>query len=171
MHPARDIGLPFADRMRCLLRESGPFEMSGRLGCWALLQVYLAAYHRFTVIGCEHLPVQPPFVLVSNHTSDLDALCLVASLRWRLQDRVFTIAAGETFFSVPVKTVFAALLFQRPAERVAATDYIRARFTHHRAAHDYPRLRGHVSIVDIDVIILDISEGWWGRGQTNPDRQ
>lgn len=56
-------------------------------------------------------------------------------------------------------------------ESVAATDYIRTRFTHHRAAHDYPTFRGHVHIEDIDVIVLDQAEGWWGRGPTNPDRE
>ncbi|WP_419193703.1 DUF2079 domain-containing protein [Kolteria novifilia] len=58
-----------------------------------------------------------------------------------------------------------------PDERVAATDYVRSRFTHHRAAHDYPTLRGHVTIDDIDVIVLDKTEGWWGRGDENPDRE
>lgn len=56
------------------------------------------------------------------------------------------------------------------SERVAATDYIRNRFTHHRAAFDYPNLRQHVSIRDVDVIVLDKQEGWWGRGATNPDQ-
>lgn len=55
-------------------------------------------------------------------------------------------------------------------ERVAATDYIRPRFTHHGAAHDYP-LRTHVGIDDIDVFIVDKTEGWWGRGETNPDHE
>lgn len=59
----------------------------------------------------------------------------------------------------------------RPDERVAATDYIRGRFTHHRAAHDYPTFRRHVTIDEIDVIVLDKTEGWWGRGSTNPDRE
>lgn len=58
-----------------------------------------------------------------------------------------------------------------PTDRVAATDYLRPRFTHHRAAHDYPTLRGHVTIDDIDVILIDKTEGWWGRGDTNPDKE
>lgn len=56
-------------------------------------------------------------------------------------------------------------------ERVAATDYLRPAFTHHRAAHDYPTLRHHVTIDDVDVIVLDKTEGWWGRGPSNPDRE
>lgn len=56
-------------------------------------------------------------------------------------------------------------------DRVAATDYIRSHFTHCAAAHDYPRQRAHVTIDDIDVIVLDKTEGWWGRGETNTDRE
>lgn len=59
----------------------------------------------------------------------------------------------------------------RSTDRVAATDYVRGRFTHCAAAHDYPRLRANVTIDDIDVIVLDKTEGWWGRGETNPDRE
>jgi uncharacterized membrane protein len=58
----------------------------------------------------------------------------------------------------------------RPQDRVAATDYIRTRFTHCQAAHDYPRFRGHVTIDDVDVFALDRTEGYWGRDRrTNLD--
>jgi len=59
----------------------------------------------------------------------------------------------------------------RPSERVAATDYIRSRFTHHAAAFEYPTLKKHVSIDDVDVIVIDRKEGWWGREPNNPDRE
>lgn len=58
----------------------------------------------------------------------------------------------------------------RPSERVAATDYIRSRFTHHAAAFEYPTLKRHISIDDVDVIVIDRKEGWWGREPNNPDR-
>lgn len=69
------------------------------------------------------------------------------------------------------KSFAEAFALINPTERVAATDYVRGRFTHHVAAHDYPTLRGHVTIDDIDVIVLDKAEGWWGRGPNNPDRE
>jgi uncharacterized membrane protein len=60
-------------------------------------------------------------------------------------------------------------------DRVAATDYIRNRFTHHAAAHVWPELRSHVSIDDMDAIVLDKTEMWWGRGDpgnpTDPQRE
>ena len=49
-----------------------------------------------------------PSILVANHASHLDVLALVAFVPARLRDRLFPIAAGDTFFeSVPV-AVFAA---------------------------------------------------------------
>lgn len=59
----------------------------------------------------------------------------------------------------------------RPTDRVAATDYVRAHLTHFAAAHDYPTLRAHVKPLDVDAIVLDKTEGWWGRGSSNPDRE
>ena len=59
----------------------------------------------------------------------------------------------------------------KPTDRVAATDYIRTRFTHQAAAYDYPILKKHVTIDDIDAIVIDRKEGWWGREPTNPDRE
>jgi uncharacterized membrane protein len=76
----------------------------------------------------------------------------------------------DVYLQTPRSRAFGAVYAAVPSDaRVAATDYIRTRFTHHGAAHDYP-LRPHVSINDIDVIVLDKTEGWWGRGPTNPDR-
>jgi hypothetical protein len=64
------------------------------------------------------------------------------------------------------------LPFVQPTDRVAATDYIRTRFTHCRAAHDYPTFRAHVTIDDIDVLVLDKTEGYWGRDpKTNQDHE
>jgi hypothetical protein len=78
----------------------------------------------------------------------------------------------DVYLPTPRSRAFAAAFATiRPDEQVAATDYLRNRFTHHRAAHDYPTLRGHVTIDDLDVIIIDKTEGWWGRGPTNPDRE
>ncbi|MGL4461811.1 MAG: DUF2079 domain-containing protein, partial [Planctomycetia bacterium] len=65
----------------------------------------------------------------------------------------------------------AALAVLSPADRVAATDYVRGRLTHFRAAHDYPVFRKHVGVDDLDAVLLDKTEGWWGRGPNNLDRE
>jgi uncharacterized membrane protein len=57
-----------------------------------------------------------------------------------------------------------------PSVRIAVTDYLRPRYTHFQAAHDYP-IRPHVPIEEIDAILLDKTEGWWGRDENNPDKE
>src|SRR4030095_4201448 len=70
----------------------------------------LRPFHRLTVHGIENVPTAPPFVLVANHASHLDALVLAAALPWRLRQSAFTNAAGDTFFETKVTTVFAAMM-------------------------------------------------------------
>ena len=106
--PAKDHGLSPKDRLRSLQRESGLMHTTGHLLWWSIVRTYLAAYHRLEIHGREHIPTEPPFVLVSNHESHLDTLVLSAPLRWTLRDKIFPIAAGDTFFETPVTTVFAS---------------------------------------------------------------
>jgi 1-acyl-sn-glycerol-3-phosphate acyltransferase len=110
LEPARDLGLSLDERHRSLRRESGLIQTAAHLGWWSLMRVYLGVAHRLTIHGRERLPREPPFVLVANHTSHLDALVLAAPLPWRLRDRIFPVAAGDTFFETPVTAAFAAVL-------------------------------------------------------------
>lgn len=108
LQPARDLGLPIGKRMSSLQRESGLVSTGMHLACWTVIRTYLAFWHRLKVVGTENLPKQPPFILVANHTSHLDALVLSAPLPWRLRDRVFPIAAGDVFFETPIMKAFSA---------------------------------------------------------------
>ncbi len=105
---AKDLELPLSDRLRCLRRECGLVSSTLHLGWWTLVRGYLGLWHRLIVIGREHLPAQPPYILVANHASHLDALVLAAPLPWRLRDRIFPIAAGDVFFETPWAAAFAA---------------------------------------------------------------
>ena len=72
---------------------------------------YLAAYHRMEIVGRENLPRDGAFVMVSNHASHLDALCLRAALpRHRL---------GQSFTAV-AEDYFMTSAFRRTAARVFA---------------------------------------------------
>ncbi|MBI3465081.1 MAG: DUF2079 domain-containing protein [Planctomycetes bacterium] len=63
---------------------------------------------------------------------------------------------------------------------VAATDYVRPRFTHHRECHQYGEggLKSHVSVESVDYIVVDLmgpyskwAQGHWLREvEENPDR-
>ncbi|HYT90859.1 MAG TPA: lysophospholipid acyltransferase family protein [Gemmataceae bacterium] len=108
LEPARDLGMPLGERLRSLRRECGLIETAAHL-CWgALTRTYFALAHRLTVRGQEHLPAAAPFILAANHASHLDALVLASVLPWRLRDRIFPVAAGDTFFQTPLLAAFAA---------------------------------------------------------------
>jgi len=107
LEPARDLGLNTAQRWQSLRRESDLLE-SATHWLWAVgVRIYLGLWHRFEVQGREHLPSKPPFVLVANHASHLDALVLSAPLPLTIRDRVFALAAGDVFFEKNVTAAFA----------------------------------------------------------------
>ena len=129
--PARDHGLTLRQRLRSAGREPG---LGGHLLglLWrGLARGYLSAVHRLKVTGREHLP-SPPFVLVANHASHLDALTLAAALPHRLARRAFALAAGDTFFTSLPGAAFAAYAINalpvwRKQTTVADIDLWRAR--------------------------------------------
>ncbi len=106
--PATDLGLDPAERLKSLHRESGLVSSFLHLGWWWLVRTYMSVWHRLDIIGQHPLPVKPPFILVANHSSHLDALVLASPLNWRIRDRIFPIAAGDVFFETPMLTTFAA---------------------------------------------------------------
>lgn len=107
LRPARDHGMTPGARLRSPLREGG---LGSRLvaACWqGAVRGYLQAMHGFRVEGPEQWP-EPPFVMVANHASHLDALALSAALPRRLASRAFALAAGDTFFASGATAAFAA---------------------------------------------------------------
>lgn len=106
--PARDLGLPFPERLKSLKRETGLMGSGFHILWWSLMRAYLRVYHRLEVRGREHLPTEAPFILVANHSSHLDVLALAAPFPARLRDRIFPIAAGDTFFEKVSVAAFAA---------------------------------------------------------------
>ena len=107
LRPARDHGLPPEDRLRSHGRERGLGSLLTSAGWRALVSAYLRAAHRLQVEGRENLP-EPPFVMVANHASHLDALTLAAALPWSAARNAFALAAGDTFFTSTPTAAFAA---------------------------------------------------------------
>ena len=67
-----------------------------------IIRALLRIYCRFEIIGDEHLRRNRSFVLVANHSSHLDTVCLLAALPLRRLHRAFPAAAADYFFkSVP----------------------------------------------------------------------
>ncbi len=107
LRPARDLDLVAGDRWRSLKRERGLVGLAVN-GAWrTLLRGYFRLFHRLVVEGRENLP-PPPFILVANHASHLDALVLAAMLRGEAARSAHALAAGEVFFGSRVGAAFAA---------------------------------------------------------------
>ena len=134
LEPAHDLGLSADERRVSVNREPG---LGGLIPChlwWGLVRVYLKAYHRLEVTGREHLPAGPPFVVVANHTSHLDALMLAASLPAGLRRCTFPVSAGDVFFHNGPAALFSSLclnalpMWRKHAGRHAMGD-LRTRLT------------------------------------------
>lgn len=108
--PAKDHGLSPMERARSYQREAGLVSTIGHQLWWACVKTYLRVYHRLEIVGGEHIPAEPPFILVANHSSHLDALVLASPLPMRLRDRVFPVAAADVFFENAPVTLFASLM-------------------------------------------------------------
>ena len=63
-----------------------------------ILRAWLRMYHRFEIQGRENLPCDRGFVMVANHSSHLDTLCLLAALPLRRLHSAFPAAAADYFF-------------------------------------------------------------------------
>jgi 1-acyl-sn-glycerol-3-phosphate acyltransferase len=108
--PASDIELSALDRARSLRRESGLISTAGHLSWQFSTRAFFKIYHRLSIEAEHPLPSRPPFVMIANHTSHLDALLLAAALPVGLCDCVFPVAAGDVFFETPATSVFSATL-------------------------------------------------------------
>lgn len=106
---ARDIGMTRRERYRSYQREGGLVETSLRLMWWSCVRLSLTCCHRIEYRGLEHLPQQPPFVIVANHQSHLDALIIGSALPLRMRDHLCPLAAGDVFFEVPALAAFSAM--------------------------------------------------------------
>ncbi len=110
LRPATDIDLPLGERLRSLSRERGLVDATIGACWWTFVRIYARVFHRLARTGAGHLPARPPFVLVANHSSHLDALVLGASLPRALARYAYPIAAGDTFFESPATATFAAFV-------------------------------------------------------------
>ncbi len=107
---ATDIDLDPVARLKSERREAGLVSTLSHAMWLAVLRSYFLAYHRMSVRGREHLPAKPPFVMIANHSSHLDALILAACLSRRVGGCVHPIAAGDVFFDTPLVSAFAAMM-------------------------------------------------------------
>ncbi len=98
------------DRLRRFPREPDLLVDGLRALVALLIRGLLRVYLRLEIIGRENLPNEESYVLVANHCSHLDTLCLLAALPWRRLDRAFPVAAEDYFFRNLPRTWFATVV-------------------------------------------------------------
>ncbi|MGH8093074.1 MAG: lysophospholipid acyltransferase family protein [Chthoniobacterales bacterium] len=97
------------DRLRRFPREPDVIIYSFRSVIALIIRALLRVYLRFEIVGGENLPNEESFVLVANHSSHLDTLCLLAALPLGRLHRAFPVAAEDYFFRSLPRTWFAAV--------------------------------------------------------------
>src|SRR5258708_40365346 len=83
-----------------------------------IIRGLLQIYNHFEIIGHENLRTNRSLVIVANHCSHLDTLCLLAALPLRKLHRAFPAAASDYFFQrVPRPWIAAVIVNALPFAR------------------------------------------------------
>jgi 1-acyl-sn-glycerol-3-phosphate acyltransferase len=118
--PSEELDLDVVARLKHFPREPEMYVYALRSAAALGLRAWLRLYHRYEVSGLEHLPKEGSFVLVANHASHLDALCLLSALPLKKLHRAFPAAAKDYFFSNLQGLGFSVILLNAiPFERSA----------------------------------------------------
>lgn len=91
-------------------REPGLLIRSVRSAAAVVLRCWLRLYHRLTIVGRQNLPRDRSFILIANHTSHLDTLCLLAALPLGRLRCAFPVAATDYFCVGALRTLFARVV-------------------------------------------------------------
>ena len=108
--PAADLDQTLVERLRNFPREPDMLVYGLRSLVALIIRALLKTYCRFEIVGEEHLRSNRSFVLVANHSSHLDTVCLLAGLPLRRLHRAFPAAAADYFFKSVPRTWFATVV-------------------------------------------------------------
>jgi len=116
--PANDLDHTLVERLRRFPREPDMLVYGLRSLGALVIRAWLRVYHHFEIIGHENLRTNRSLVIVANHCSHLDALCLLAALPLRKLHRAFPAAASDYFFqSIPRLWIAAVVVNALPFAR------------------------------------------------------
>jgi 1-acyl-sn-glycerol-3-phosphate acyltransferase len=93
-----------------LHRLRGMLVHGARLLAALVVRCWLRGYHRLTIVGRHNLPVGRSFMLIANHASHLDTLCLLAALPMSRLHRAFPAAARDYFYVSAARAFLAAVV-------------------------------------------------------------
>jgi len=108
--PTEDLDPAQRKRVEGFLRPPGLLVWSMRSLAAGVLRCWLRIYHRLTIVGRENLPADRSFVLIANHASHLDTLCLLAALPMSRLHRAFPAAARDYFCVSAARAFFASVI-------------------------------------------------------------
>jgi len=108
--PAADLDQTLIERLRNFPRQPDMLVYGLRSIAALIIRAWLRAYHRFEIVGRERLRTNRSFVMVANHSSHLDTLCLLAALPLRKLHCAFPAAAEDYFFRSVSRTWIAAVV-------------------------------------------------------------
>ncbi len=109
-HPPSDLDRSFFEKLKDFPRQPHMLVFALRSIIALLLRAWLRIYHRLEIEGRNNLPDDGSYVIVCNHTSHLDTLCLLSIVPLRQVHSTFPAAASDYFFSSVPRSVFSAIL-------------------------------------------------------------
>ena len=116
----RDVDQAPVDRLRRFPREPDMLVYGLRSLSALIIRGLLQIYNHFEIIGHQNLRTNRSLVIVANHCSHIDTLCLLAALPLRKLHRAFPAAASDYFFqSIPRLWAAAILVNALPFARRA----------------------------------------------------
>ena len=98
---APDLAQTLAHRWASTSREPDVLCYALRAMGAVATRAWLATYFGLTIEGRENLPRRRSFVMVANHASHLDALCLLSALPLAKLHHAHPAAAADYFFATP----------------------------------------------------------------------
>jgi 1-acyl-sn-glycerol-3-phosphate acyltransferase len=98
------------DRLRQFPRQPDRLINGLRSILALIIRALLRIYNRFEIVGDENLRTNRSVVIVANHCSHLDTLCLLAALPLRKLHRAFPAAASDYFFQTVPRLWIAAIM-------------------------------------------------------------
>jgi 1-acyl-sn-glycerol-3-phosphate acyltransferase len=117
-HPPPDIDATMAETLRNFPREPRMSQYALRSISALVLRGWMRLYHRLQIDGRNNLPESGSFIMVCNHTSHLDTLCMMCTVPLRKIHRTFPAAAADYFFSsLPRSAISAIFINALPFDR------------------------------------------------------
>jgi len=108
--PAADFDRKEIERIESHLRKPGMLVFGMRTLAACVLRLWLRLYHRLAIVGRENLPKDRSFIMIANHASHLDTLCLLSALPLRKLHGAFPAAAKDYFCLSAPRALLAAIV-------------------------------------------------------------